>query len=455
MKILMITIGYPPEQQGGTEIYVRGLVEALKQRGHECFVAFVEPFNLPHGPEIQTTSSEHSGTRVDTIQINSAYHKLEFVIFDAALRAKLIGEFHKLINELLPDVIHLHPLQLGFESYLIEALNRDGQKVVVTYHSPTMSCARGDLIYMGSQVCDGLILQDRCTKCLYHWKSVPKPIAASLAKVPLNWYRFAFAKMKNSSMLKKLLSFVSVPLIIEERRNAWTRATSNAKAIVAVCEWVREIIVKNSVAREKVVLSRQGLRLDPAQNGGIRSGTPRFGYLGRISPEKGIQLLIDVLKRIPPEIDYEFEFYSSSFGSSNLRPEEEGLVRAINDLQQRDRRVRVLDNITHLQVLQVLGKWDALVVPSLWPESGPLVVYEAFAAQTPIIGSRLGGIAELVRDGETGFLFTHRKSKELLMLLKQCASEPGGLRRLRQNIPPVRTIAQVADDMLRLYDRLL
>jgi hypothetical protein len=47
------------------------------------------------------------------------------------------------IRDRRPDVVHMHPLQLGLEAYLLEALKADGRTLVLTYHSSTTSCARG------------------------------------------------------------------------------------------------------------------------------------------------------------------------------------------------------------------------------------------------------------------------------------------------------------------------
>ena len=455
MRILMVTIGYPPKQVGGTEVYVFGLVEALKERGHECSVVYIEPFENQEGPEFRVLREKYLGTSVFILQVNQVFHKLEFVVFDVKLRNHLLEQFRALVTEVDPDIIHVHPLQLGFDSYLIENLNRAGEKVVMTFHSSTTTCARGDLRYMGKEVCDGLILQKRCTKCFYQWKAVPVPIAVALSKVPLRWYESIFTSLEHSPKLKKLRSFASIPVAIGERRKAWTRTTSNTKAIVAVCDWVRETILKNGTHAGKVVSSRHGLRLGAERNGQMRTGISRFGYLGRISPEKGIGLLLTVLERMPAEVRYEFEFCSSSFASKSRRPEEEQLVQAIYRLQQRDARVRVLDGVSDSQLRNVLSNWDALVVPSLWLESGPQVVYEAFAVHTPVIGSRLGGIAELVRDGSTGFLFTPGEGEELEALLKNCADSPETLRALRQNIAPVRTTTDVATDMILVYRQIL
>ena len=454
MNILMVTIGYPPHDVGGTEVYVSGLVEALKRRGHQCDVAYIEPFEEVDGPEIAITTSQSEGTTVYVIRVNTAHHKLEFLVFDPVLRGKLLDVYRRLVADLRPDVVHVHPLQLGFESYLIEMLRRAGNRVVLTYHSTTTTCARGDLIYMGREVCDSLLRRERCTRCYYHWKALPEPVAGLLSKAPLNWYHTVFEGAKPHPTLHKLSSFASIPILIEERFKAWTRATANADAVVAVCEWVKETTVKNGVPEEKVILSRHGLRIVPDQPMVRERGIPRFGYLGRISPEKGIDSLLDALKMIPLPVNFEFEFCSSSFEKSNRGPEEEGLVQAVYRLQAQDRRVRVLTGIEDDKLASILAQWDAMVVPSLWLESGPQVIYEAFAVQTPIIGSRRGGIAELVIEGKTGLLFSPGEALELADLLQRCATNPTEIRALRDNVPPVRTTAEVADDMLMVYQHI-
>jgi glycosyltransferase involved in cell wall biosynthesis len=302
-------------QVGGTEVYVAGLVEALKQQGHSCDVAYIQAVHDPAAADISVVIRTHEDTPVHVIQVNAVTQKLEFLIFDPQLRGKLIAGFCNVVEKVQPDVIHVHPLQLGFESYLIEELNRLGHKVVLTFHSSTTTCARGDLIYMGQQVCDGLVRQDRCTKCLYHWKSVPAPLAAALSKTPVSWFRRLHSLLGPAGTGKKLRSFVSVPLIIQERRRAWARTIKSSHRIVAVCEWVRDTIIKNGGPREKIDFSRHGLRFGAEEpNGYTHSGAARFGYLGRISPEKGIgPLLTRVLAQMDPHQRFEFEFCSSTF----------------------------------------------------------------------------------------------------------------------------------------------
>ena len=455
MKILMVTIGYLPYAIGGTETYVSGLIESLKKKGHTSYVTYLETFDEPNGESTRVRTYEYLDTRVYQIGVNTALHKLESVIFDSDLQTLLIEEFRKIANLVNPEIIHVHPLQLGLESHLIEAFNKENRNVVLTYHSTNTSCARGDMIYMGKEVCDGLLIKERCTHCLLNWKGVPVPVAVAMAKIPPSWYKSAFNGLKPFPAMKKLRSVMSIGATVDERFRLWKRATTNAKAIVAVCEWVKNTIAKNGIPEEKIVFSRHGLRLVPEYKPVDHSGKVLFGYLGRISPEKGIQSLIDALKKIPSSFEFEFEFCSWTFQDSKARPDEKVLMGQIYELESRDKRIRVLRDVDDNDLSSVSAKWDAIVVPSFWLESGPEVIYEALAVKTPVIGSRRGGIAELVQEGKTGFLYTPCDVDELVALMEKFATDASSLRAMRANIPPVRTTDQVADDMEKLYNRLI
>src|SRR5438128_348431 len=111
--VLMVTIGYPPDQVGGTEVYVFGLVEALKAQGYRCHVAYVDVFDDPAGPDVEVVRRTHEGTEVSVVRVNRSYHKLEHVWIDAAARARVLGAFDRLVAEVRPDLVHVHPLVLG------------------------------------------------------------------------------------------------------------------------------------------------------------------------------------------------------------------------------------------------------------------------------------------------------------------------------------------------------
>ncbi|HYO49201.1 MAG TPA: glycosyltransferase, partial [Chloroflexia bacterium] len=422
MKILMVTIGYPPEQVGGTETHVLGLVEALKAKGNTCHVTYIEPFEDAIGPAIAIASREYLGTPVHMVRVNRAHHMLEFITFDTKLRAALLAAFHRVVADVHPDVVHVLPLRLEVESYLIESLRQQGQKVVLSYLSSTTGCARGDLVYMGKEVCDGRIIQSRCTACLYHYKGVSAPAAHVLSRVPVAFFRAGHSASDKIPGARKLRSFFSIPLLIEATSKAWARAMRHADTVVAVCGWVQRVLLTNNVPASKVRMSRLGLRIINPQEIAPqpRIGPTCFGYVGRIGREKGIGVLIEALERLPMHVPFRFEVCSSTFSARIRSSDQEELVCRLQKLATSDPRLMIRSNIGDSELQSMLAQWDAIVVPSLWLESGPLVVHEAFSVRTPVIGSDRGGIAELVEHGKTGFLVPPNDAKALSEVLQLC-----------------------------------
>jgi len=82
-------------------------------------------------------------------------------------------------------------------------------------------------------------------------------------------------------------------------------------------------------------------------------------------------------------------------------------------------------------------------------------VLEAFAAGVPVLGSRLGGIAELVREDVDGILVEPASVAGWTAALRTLATEPDRLARLRTGIRPPRTMTTAAAEMAALYRRLL
>jgi glycosyltransferase involved in cell wall biosynthesis len=102
-----------------------------------------------------------------------------------------------------------------------------------------------------------------------------------------------------------------------------------------------------------------------------------------------------------------------------------------------------------------MRRCDFVVVPSRWLETGPLVVLEAFAAGTPVLGARLGGIAELVSDDVDGVLVAPDDAPAWALTLASLANDPTRVARLRAGVRPPRTMDEVGCEMALLYRSML
>jgi glycosyltransferase involved in cell wall biosynthesis len=99
-----------------------------------------------------------------------------------------------------------------------------------------------------------------------------------------------------------------------------------------------------------------------------------------------------------------------------------------------------------------LADLDVLLCPSIWFENGPTIALEAMAAGTPVIGSRVGNLAEIVDDGVNGRLVTAGDVDALKNVLVEVASDPRAtVDAWRRALVEPRTMDDIARDYLDLY----
>jgi glycosyltransferase involved in cell wall biosynthesis len=105
-------------------------------------------------------------------------------------------------------------------------------------------------------------------------------------------------------------------------------------------------------------------------------------------------------------------------------------------------------------VAAVYAGLDVLVVPSLWPETSPLVIHEAFMAGVPVVGSRLGGTQDLVIHEQSGILYDAFSHNALSDVLQSLMDDPARLAKLAAAAPQVKEIHQDASEFATIYGEL-
>jgi glycosyltransferase involved in cell wall biosynthesis len=117
-----------------------------------------------------------------------------------------------------------------------------------------------------------------------------------------------------------------------------------------------------------------------------------------------------------------------------------------------DGRIEFRPAVAAPDVPALLAEYDALLCPSIWFENGPTVALEAIAAGTPIIGSRVGNLAELIADDVNGLLVAPGDIKAWSRALTRVATSPAEtVDRWRRALTPPRTMDEIAKHYLSLY----
>jgi glycosyltransferase involved in cell wall biosynthesis len=435
--VLHVPYTFFPDACGGTEVYVRGLARRLASRGYLSAVA---------APGIEASEDENDGLAVYRFAVDRK-HRLELAY---GLPDEIAAQgFRTVLCKVRPRIVHLHARTSAISELLIDAAHESGAAVVFTYHTPTVSCARGTMMLFGQQPCNGFIEPKRCTVCTLSAHGVPKSLAGLAALVP----NILAAGSGTPIGDQELLSFLQIPALIAGGRRRFCDFIGKVDHVVAVCQWVREVLERNGVPPEKITLSRQGLsqtllQSSPRATGGQR-GLLRIAYFGRIDCAKGPDLLVRGLKLIP-KAPVQVDIYAVR---QNGGPDQ--VYDWLAAQAHLDSRLTLRAAVAPDEVIGVMAEYDLIAVPSRWLETGPLVVLEAFAAGVPVLGADLGGIAELVRSGVDGFLVPADDAAAWAAAIVRFVDNPHLVCEMRARIRMPRTMDAVVDDMAMIYSAVV
>jgi len=193
-----------------------------------------------------------------------------------------------------------------------------------------------------------------------------------------------------------------------------------ADAIVCVSETERKEAVRDRVARRSRlhtihngVAAAADTAADP-ELADFRGEGPLVGYLSRLSPEKGVAVLIESLKLLHARSELP---RTAIVGNG---PSADQVASVVADAGLSD---RVLARPFLGDVAPTLAALDAFVLPSLW-ESFPISILEAMAAGLPVIASDVGGVSEAVAHDQTGLLVPSNDANALADAIAALAGDP-------------------------------
>jgi glycosyltransferase involved in cell wall biosynthesis len=228
---------------------------------------------------------------------------------------------------------------------------------------------------------------------------------------------------------------------------------ANVDAFVLLTQWAHDTVAANAGNSARLSLNRLGTCgaiAEPKPSPELRP-TKRpilVGYLGRFDSVKGVHDLARAFASLPRELEIRLEFRGPA-----ASPAERQVLRELQGILGEDRRVVFQPAVPSDQVYQCLRDYDVLCCPSVCVEGGPTVAIEAHAVGTPVIGTRIGGLAELITDHFNGRLVRPGDWRGLASVLAKAANDPAGtIDRWRLALPPARTMDEIAADYLALYE---
>ena len=275
------------------------------------------------------------------------------------------------------NVAHLHIYYGRLTAAVLGPLRAQGIPIVQSLHEYKLACPIYTLERNG----------DVCEKCV------------TGSTVNLLRYRC------KGSLVRSVAAFA------EYHASRWQGDVSKIDRFICVSDFQRRILARSGVPETQMVTLHNFVdpkRLTP------RDPVPReeyLLYLGRIEKLKGVHTLLEAVRKTGMNLRI------AGTGAWTKEMEAE-----IADLPN----VEYLGFVSGASLRRLVAGARAVVVPSEWYENCPMSVLEAKAVGTPVIGARIGGIPELVRDGQDGFLFKAGDSDDLASALEALEGADGG-----------------------------
>lgn len=169
-----------------------------------------------------------------------------------------------------------------------------------------------------------------------------------------------------------------------------------ATHVVCVSEAARQdLIINLKVNEKKLRVLHNAIPPSPVVN---TASTLQFGFVGRLNYSKGVDILINAFETL---INKGYDITLAIAGNGS---DENQLLEMVSQ-KKLTNKITFLGKLPYLQIAPFLAGCYCMVLPSR-SDNLPTVVIEAMSTKTPVIAARVGGVAELIKDGENGLLFS-------------------------------------------------
>ena len=352
MRILLINKFLFPK--GGDAISTLTTGKILQAHGHDVFF-----WGMTHPDNPHYELERYFVSNVDYNNSNGLINKSKqsFNILYSFEAKKKIGHA---LKKFRPDIVHLNNFAHQISPSILDEIKKHKIPIVMTMRDYKMVCPIYSMYVKG-------VLCEKCSSGKY--------------------YHCIFRRCNKSSLLKSFVNVLEMYL-----HHTILHIYDKIDVYISPSQFLKDKVKEMGLNYEVIHLPNciDTSKFQPAYEWKDNS----IVYFGRLSYEKGIPTLLNAMKNIP-------EIRLKIIGDGPLKTELEKIA-----FVQHIKNVEFCGYRTGHFLYHDIKKAMFLIVPSEWYENNPRTVIEAFALGKPVVGSRIGGIPELVQDWKTGLTYT-------------------------------------------------
>jgi glycosyltransferase involved in cell wall biosynthesis len=375
MKILLINNFH--YYRGGSERVYFNTANVLKENGHE--VVF---FSMKDENTINCEQSQYFCER--KICANGSTFNKIFYFWDYFYNKRVAKNLNSLLLHIKPDIAHVHLIWGGLTASILSVLRKHGVPIVHTVHDYRLICPAYLYLDGKGRICESC----KTNKYFMCWlKKCSKNSFIQSMLMCLEMY-FRNIVFKPSKMFD---AFIFPSDFVKKKHFEYFPDLKKKRCVV---------LPNMTALRSGVSVEKEGYIL----------------YYGRLSPEKGIPTLLKTVKKIS-DINPGIKLIVIGEGKQETELKE----YAINNKME---NVFFMGFKYGKELNEFVRKARFVIIPSEWYENNPMSIIESYSLGTPVIGSDIGGIPEIVKDKETGYLFEPYNAEDLYQKIQMGLSLP-------------------------------
>lgn len=383
LQVRIILVNKFHYHRGGSETYYFALAEQLRSLGHEVFFfSMTDPRNLPCDQVRFFVSSKEYVNETSVIaKVNAA----RTLVYSPESKRK----FQELCAQVRPDIIHMNLVHRQITLSILDApyLREHRVPVLFTAHDYILICPNCTMLDGSGAVCDACS-GGHFMSCIRH-----RCVKDSFAKSALAFLEAEFYRCR--------------------------RTYQRIDRIIAPSRFLAEKTIGAGFPRSQVITMQNFIPdadLREIEAAPEPVGKPYLLYFGRLSKEKGVDILLRAYSSYRKAVEKPLELKIVGDGSQRGELEVLSGELGISD------HLEFLGFQKGVNLRSIVKGAHFAIVPSVWCENMPFSIVESMAAGTPVIGSDLGGIPDLIEDGVNGLLFHARNEESLVDTLLRVAS---------------------------------
>ena len=366
MKILLVNKFH--YRKGGAETYYLTVGSELERMGHEvAYFSMKHPNNLPcKWDKYFVTQREYNDVKNPLSAVRDG---IALIYSPEAKR-----NFQALCEEFRPDVVHLNNVHRQITLSILDApyLKEHHVPVFYTAHDYVTVCPGYLMLDGEGRVCDACLEDGKYRHCIEN-----RCVKGSRAKSAL--------------------------AALEASFNSSHHSNERIDRVIAPSRFMRSKLIEGGWPEGKVE-ALQNFADDAilARASGVADDvtdreSPYLLFFGRLSAEKGVDVLLRAFDAAAPSLPRDMRLIVVGDGPDAAEFRE--LAVSLDSAP----RIEFAGYQTGDALQTYVERASLAIASSRWRENMPYSIVEAFAAGTPVVGTRIGGIPELVTDGVTGF----------------------------------------------------